>query len=120
MEVGPIPPWNLRGIQAEEETVTTDDLEFFLDINEDEVGMTEARQENIQRALKNLMGHSKAGVITGSSAAEITADMDPSAMSVKRRSLGTKEDKRQDWECTRCTLINVAASTVCAACGLSL
>ena len=117
--MGPIPPWNLRGFQREEEAVTTEDLEFFLDVNDDEVGMTEARQENIQRALKNLMGHSKAGVITGSSAAEITADLDPSAISVKR-SADNQDGKRCDWECSRCTLINLATSSVCAACGLSL
>lgn len=38
---------------------------------EDEIGMTEERQENIQRALRNLMGHTKAGAITGSSVAEL-------------------------------------------------
>jgi hypothetical protein len=139
---GPIPPWNLRSLHTNHEDASTEDLEFFLDMNEDEVGMTEARQENIQRALKNLMGHSKAEAITGSSAADFTADFDPSAISTRNSGsapstvsswpsknsggLGNigitqkRQEQRTDRECSRCTLINEPTTNICIACGLSL
>lgn len=80
-EAAGTPPWYY---DDQHEIDESEDMELFINMDEDEIGMTEERQENIQRALRNLMGHSKAGAITGSSVDEVNSTTDPSAIVPKK------------------------------------
>jgi hypothetical protein len=82
-----IPPWNCYPSEEylgfpSEDFLDASTLEMFLDMEDNEIGMTEQRQESIQNALRNLMGHSKAGAITGITSIEDAGGIDPSAINI--------------------------------------
>ena len=86
------PPWS---IGSSDGATTLDEL-MFLGSADGEVGMTEERQENIQRALRTMM-----------MSAESSDEEDDYAAAFS---------STEAWECPQCTLVNEPFTIVCSAC----